>query len=146
MQLAARREEPRVELLALPEVVRGQRPEARQQHLAVPDRGAQVGLHAALRHPCLRDQRARRWHVVRELRVRDASAERLQRLAGLRRARGELLYRLDDNNKLLIRNSLLQLILELGQIVSISKYPGTTRCRYRTFKVSKYRLTWMVHF
>ena len=33
------------------------------------------------------------------------------------------------------------LLLEPGQMVSISKYRGTTRYRYRTFKVSTYRLT-----
>ena len=31
--------------------------------------------------------------------------------------------------------------LELGKMVSISKYRGSARYRYQTFKVSKYRLT-----
>ena len=47
--------------------------------------------------------------------------------------------------KLAIKNSqylvLYVSLLELRQIASILKYRGTTRYRYRTFKVSKYRLT-----
>ena len=35
---------------------------------------------------------------------------------------------------------------ELGQMVMMSKYRGTTRYRYQTFEVSKYRLTtgWLI--
>ena len=37
---------------------------------------------------------------------------------------------------------LIDISVELGQIgIDVSKYRGTTRYRYRTFKVSKYRLT-----
>ena len=46
----------------------------------------------------------------------------------------------DGNLSNTLFTKIMQCRLELGQMVSISKYRGTTRYRCRNFKVSNYRL------
>ena len=52
-----------------------------------------------------------------------------------------LLHVFLDDNILLYGPQIVMYYLELGQMVSISKYHDTIRYRYQTFNVSKYRVS-----